>query len=431
MLLEHGADPNGEETLNGLILDNDLAMLKLLLVHKANPDEVLKHAMEPTFFQPIKLEEIVKLALVHGANASNELNSAIKFGRNDIVEMLLDHGADPNTKDKDWANYPALAVAIFTQSYATAHLLLERGADANVVIGPCKPTGEQGGSITTPEKVLEWHVEKFRELLNILNGDFKGPSVPLSEWPKDPPPIFKNHYKNIRSLRKEIEEKLASNGGDLHSRLNALFSRAAYYGDIESLELLLKQGANINGLTERNENGEIELLNNSLMDALSLLNNRYSAAKFLIENGADVNWRNADGRTALFNANRCQEAAIVSRIVECGADINQQDNEGRTILMEGMRMGNIEYVRQLISLGADPKIKDCEGKSAIDRVIKQLENANNLLGVIKSKAAKPEPPTQPAPALGLDDLEKLALLRDRGIITEAEFAAKKKAILGL
>ena len=32
---------------------------------------------------------------------------------------------------------------------------------------------------------------------------------------------------------------------------------------------------------------------------------------------------------------------------------------------------------------------------------------------------------------GLDDLEHLAQLRDRGIITEEDFAAKKKQILGL
>ena len=36
-----------------------------------------------------------------------------------------------------------------------------------------------------------------------------------------------------------------------------------------------------------------------------------------------------------------------------------------------------------------------------------------------------------APALGLDELEKLAYLKDKGIITAKEFEAKKKQILGL
>jgi hypothetical protein len=36
-----------------------------------------------------------------------------------------------------------------------------------------------------------------------------------------------------------------------------------------------------------------------------------------------------------------------------------------------------------------------------------------------------------APSSGLDDLERLAELRDKGIITEEEFVTKKRQILGL
>ena len=37
----------------------------------------------------------------------------------------------------------------------------------------------------------------------------------------------------------------------------------------------------------------------------------------------------------------------------------------------------------------------------------------------------------PAQQTGISDLEKLAILRDKGIITEGEFLAKKKQILGI
>jgi hypothetical protein len=40
-------------------------------------------------------------------------------------------------------------------------------------------------------------------------------------------------------------------------------------------------------------------------------------------------------------------------------------------------------------------------------------------------------PTSKAVSSGIDDLEKLAELRDKGILTQAEFEAKKKQILGL
>ena len=37
----------------------------------------------------------------------------------------------------------------------------------------------------------------------------------------------------------------------------------------------------------------------------------------------------------------------------------------------------------------------------------------------------------PTPSSGLDDLERLAELKDRGVITDTEFEAKKRQILGL
>ena len=49
----------------------------------------------------------------------------------------------------------------------------------------------------------------------------------------------------------------------------------------------------------------------------------------------------------------------------------------------------------------------------------------------KSSPAGSNAEPQPAPSSDLDELEKLASLKDRGIITEEEFEAKKKQLLGL
>jgi hypothetical protein len=45
-------------------------------------------------------------------------------------------------------------------------------------------------------------------------------------------------------------------------------------------------------------------------------------------------------------------------------------------------------------------------------------------------AAQPYAPPEPEPSY-LDELERLAELRDRGVITEEEFESKKKQLLGL
>jgi len=51
----------------------------------------------------------------------------------------------------------------------------------------------------------------------------------------------------------------------------------------------------------------------------------------------------------------------------------------------------------------------------------------------QAAAAAPPPPPAPAPAAGVDvvaELQKLAALKDQGILSDAEFAAAKAKLLG-
>ena len=58
--------------------------------------------------------------------------------------------------------------------------------------------------------------------------------------------------------------------------------------------------------------------------------------------------------------------------------------------------------------------------------------ADHSLSSTESAAAPAEPEALPTPeASYLDELERLASLRDQGVITEEEFAAKKGQLLGL
>jgi Short C-terminal domain len=62
----------------------------------------------------------------------------------------------------------------------------------------------------------------------------------------------------------------------------------------------------------------------------------------------------------------------------------------------------------------------------------RFEEAKRLIDLHREQLR--DPPTRTAPihaSLGLADLEKLAELRDRGIVTSEEFEAKKRDILGL
>jgi hypothetical protein len=71
-----------------------------------------------------------------------------------------------------------------------------------------------------------------------------------------------------------------------------------------------------------------------------------------------------------------------------------------------------------------------------DLGIKSMELTDDDQAIIEKDSGKAQPTYSDAPAAGggedyIEELEKLADLRDRGIITDDDFEAKKKDLLGL
>jgi hypothetical protein len=66
-----------------------------------------------------------------------------------------------------------------------------------------------------------------------------------------------------------------------------------------------------------------------------------------------------------------------------------------------------------------------DGTSPAEQVLRNQAKLNEFMDMIKALA-----PNIKANNSGIDDLEKLADLRDKGIISPAEFEAKKKQIMG-
>lgn len=71
---------------------------------------------------------------------------------------------------------------------------------------------------------------------------------------------------------------------------------------------------------------------------------------------------------------------------------------------------------------------DQKQQPAFDELKRRIDEIRDSAN---SSVATPTLTTVPSPAFGLDELERLASFRERGIITDAEFEAKKKEMLGL
>ncbi|KAK8006083.1 hypothetical protein PG991_012380 [Apiospora marii] len=138
------------------------------------------------------------------------------------------------------------------------------------------------------------------------------------------------------------------------------------------------------------------------------------ACKALIEHGADINFRNHKGRTALFHAN----SDVIKLLLESGADIQTQDDEGfaplhfpldgeavETYVSSGIPVNAIggcgmsplmcvcksqwpyfnENVARLVELGADPTFVSPHGQTVLHFIAVQYNGQGSLLKLLVAK----------------------------------------------
>lgn len=111
--------------------------------------------------------------------------------------------------------------------------------------------------------------------------------------------------------------------------------------------------------------------------------------------GANPNFANAQGQTALMLAGKYNNETEVKALISAGADVNLADAKGRTAAIttvigsnSNVQSNTLDILKALVSAGADTKVKDIEDKTALDyaqskfkwyrvrikKVIKFLEN---------------------------------------------------------
>ena len=169
-------------------------------------------------------------------------------------------------------------------------------------------------------------------------------------------------------------EKLVSQGADINYNDKwgncAIFS-AAWEGNIQALDLFYRLGAVI-------DLGDKNLLCNAAFNAQT------PSVKWLIENGQDPNYTLETGENALHyticQTNNMDERTEIARIlVEAGTDVHKKTIPGKetlcfmrdaflkgeTPLHRAAAYGNENIIRILLDAGADPSTKDVNGDTPI------------------------------------------------------------------
>ncbi|XP_066447798.1 protein phosphatase 1 regulatory subunit 12A isoform X3 [Eleutherodactylus coqui] len=115
----------------------------------------------------------------------------------------------------------------------------------------------------------------------------------------------------------------------------------------------------------------------------------------LLDRGADINYANVDGLTALHQACIDDNLEMVKFLVENGASINQPDNEGWIPLHAASSCGYIDIAEYLISQGANVGAVNSEGDTPLDIAEEEameelLQNEVNRQGIDVEAARKEE-----------------------------------------
>jgi ankyrin repeat protein len=132
--------------------------------------------------------------------------------------------------------------------------------------------------------------------------------------------------------------------------------RAAYAGDLEVVQNLIKAGADVNA-------PPTTYGGSALMRASREGHAAVVAA--LLAAGADVNMADNDGWTALMSASHDGHTAVVNMLLAAGADVHAADRWGATALMHASKMSHVNIVAALLAAGANVNRASSDGNTAL------------------------------------------------------------------
>ena len=343
ILLEHGAGIDarerwyGETALIWAAAENHGDAVRVLIAHGADPD--LRSA--PQAWPQRRLgQSLLPLgewpALFYAAR-ENALDAGI---------ALLEGGASLDLADPDGAT--ALVVAIINAHYDFAALLLQHGADPNVVdssgmgalyaavdmhrlaVGHGRPNPKPSGLLDSPDIV---------ELLLEHGAD---PNAQLS---------------------KPIMQRQHTFGDSTLGEGATPFLRAAKSGDIEIMRLLLAGGADP---THTMPNGATALM--------------YAAG---------LGWRDGSPLAPSYDQGTEAEAIeAIALLLGLGLDVNAQDDDGNTAVHAAVTGRASDAIVRFLATdgGADLTIRNRRGQTALDAAEARRSGGEALAALLRSLA---------------------------------------------
>ena len=319
------------------------------------------------------------LSLLHSSDATERvrkadnqrtaLHKAAKSGLElDIVEILLESGADVNAKTADGTT--ALHLAAQYGNENTARVLLEHGANVHARIVPPRddPVGRIFLGGRTP---LHWAaVEGYDAIVELLLDHNADPGAknttyrtPLQEA------IMHGHELVARTLIKRgapIDDQDDEAWTPLHQSSDTLGLPGDHPGRVAIAKLLLDSGAHIDAVTADTSIWGNKFHHRSTPLLLAAWRNAIENVTLLIERGADLRACKKEGEMAIHVAALEGHIVIVRMLLDADVEVDIRDRLwNETPLLKAAQRDHLPVLQLLQERGADLRARNHGGEMAI------------------------------------------------------------------
>ncbi|CAD5124042.1 DgyrCDS12350 [Dimorphilus gyrociliatus] len=270
-------------------------------------------------------------------NGFTALHIACQYNSTDILEYLIENGANINIEAKN--KVTPLHVASKCNKLESVIILLDNGANMEVIttdkLTPLH-CASRSGQVAIVEKLLERGAE--------VNAKSKSKLTPLHMASQG------NHYDCARLLiyhKAPVEDVAIDYLTALHV--------ASHCGSYETAKLLLSCNCKVD---PRARNGFTPL-------HIACKKERIRIIELLLSYGAVINATAESGLTALHVAAWYGFNEIVKKLIDKGADPNAKTRIGQTPLHTAVIGGKLQTVKLLIKLGSQINAKANQGETPL------------------------------------------------------------------